>query len=213
MPVTMFSEFLTTLHGIGSAIYEGFVLPGTVCLSQLEVYAPGLAKLLSYGHGRPIVTFMIALVVWTMTLVALILLRRALLDLARIVRSVFQTIVFRIKLELGNLKSRLVCRFRKLVPKHNREDPESVPTIQFDDLDLAVLRSASALGPGFALSAPELADELTVRPAQIQRSLEKLSVNKMLDAVMGSTDDFDNYRLTDSGAAFLLMLQRQNAGA
>jgi hypothetical protein len=209
----MISEFLTTLRGIGSAIYQGFVLPGTVCLSQLDVYAPELAQLLSYGHGRAIVTFMIALAVWTLALVALILLRRVLLDLTRIVRSVIETILFRITLELGNLKSRLVCRFRKLVPKHNKQDHESVPTIQFDDLDLAVLHSASTLGPGFALSAPELADELTMRPAQIQRSLEKLSVNKMLDAVMGSTDDFDNYRLTDSGAAFLLMLQRQNAGA
>jgi len=209
----MFSEFLTTLHDFGSAIYQGFVLPGKICLLQLEVYAPDFAKLLSYGHGPAIVTFMLALVVWTMALVALILLRRLLLDLTRIVRSVIRTIIFRITIELGNFKSKLVCRFRKLAPKRNREDLESVPTIQFDDLDLAVLRSASTLGPGFALSAPELADELTMRPAQIQRSLEKLSINKMLDAVMGSTDDFDNYRLTDSGAAFLLMLQRQDAGA
>ena len=85
--------------------------------------------------------------------------------------------------------------------------------VEFDDLDLAVLRSASAQGPGFALSAPELAEKFRLRPAQVQRSLEKLSHNKMLDYVLGSTDGFDNYRLTDSGAAFFAMCQRQETGA
>ena len=81
--------------------------------------------------------------------------------------------------------------------------------VEFDDLDLAVLRQASALGPGLALSAPELAEQFTLRPAQVQRSLEKLSRNKMLDYVIGSTDGYDNYRMTDYGAAFLAMYQRQ----
>jgi RIO-like serine/threonine protein kinase len=83
--------------------------------------------------------------------------------------------------------------------------------IEFDDIDLAVLRTASAQGPGFALSAPELAEKFTMRPAQVQRSLDRLRQNKMLDSVIGSTDGYDNYRLTDSGFAFLAMLQRQQA--
>lgn len=85
--------------------------------------------------------------------------------------------------------------------------------IEFDDLDLAVLRSASVQGAGFALSAPELAEQFRMRPAQVQRSLNMLSKNKMLAYVIGSTDGFDNYRLTDSGAAFFAMWERQNTGA
>lgn len=75
--------------------------------------------------------------------------------------------------------------------------------VEFDDLDLAVLRSAAARGPGFTTSAPEIAEELTLRPAQIQRSLDKLRKNKMLEYVIGSTDGFENYRLSRLGNAFM----------
>ena len=74
-----------------------------------------------------------------------------------------------------------------------------------------MLRSVSAKGPGFALSAPDLADKFTLRPAQVQRSLDKLSKNKLLASVIGSTDGFDNYRMTDSGLAFMAMWERQQA--
>ena len=85
--------------------------------------------------------------------------------------------------------------------------------IEFHDLDIAVLRSASARGPGHAVSAPDLAEKFTLRPAQVQRSLDKLNKNKMLCSVIGSTDGYDNYRLTESGSAFVAMLQRQQASA
>jgi len=77
------------------------------------------------------------------------------------------------------------------------------------ELDLAVLRATAALGPGFAVSAPDLADEFTLRPAQVQRSLDKLSRKKMLDYVIGSTDGYDNYRLTESGNAFVTSCRRK----
>jgi hypothetical protein len=35
----------------------------------------------------------------------------------------------------------------------------------------------------------------------------------MVDVVIGSTDGFENYRLTDYGAAYLSMWQRQDAAA
>jgi RIO-like serine/threonine protein kinase len=81
--------------------------------------------------------------------------------------------------------------------------------IEFDDLDMAVLRSVSMKGPGFAFSAPDLASRFRLRPSQVQRSLEKLDRNKMLASVIGSTDGYDNYRLTNHGIAYLAMFQRQ----
>ena len=59
------------------------------------------------------------------------------------------------------------------------------------------------------LSAPELAEQFSLRPAQIQRSLDKLCSNAMITTVIGSTDGFDNYRLTDSGNAFVGMWARR----
>jgi len=73
-------------------------------------------------------------------------------------------------------------------------------------------RSPDALAPGFALSAPELAGQLTMRPAQVQRSLDKLRKYELVDSLIGSTDGFDNYRLTQSGAFFLADWQRRENG-
>jgi DNA-binding MarR family transcriptional regulator len=71
------------------------------------------------------------------------------------------------------------------------------------------LKSAVVKGPGFALSAPDFAERFSLRPAQVQRSLDKLYTNSMINTVIGSTDGFDNYRLTDSGTAFVAMWERQ----
>jgi DNA-binding MarR family transcriptional regulator len=85
--------------------------------------------------------------------------------------------------------------------------------IEFDRLDMAVLRSVSAKGPGFALAAPDLADRFKLRPSQVQRSLDKLSNSKMLVSVIGNTDGYENYRITDYGHAYIAMLMRQTSRA
>jgi hypothetical protein len=60
-----------------------------------------------------------------------------------------------------------------------------------------------------ATSAPEVAEEFKLRPSQVQRSVDKLRRNRMLDAVIGATEGYDNFRLSPSGATFVAMLQRQ----
>ena len=60
-----------------------------------------------------------------------------------------------------------------------------------------------------AISAPEVAEEFKLRPSQVQRSVDKLRRNKMVDSVIGETDGYDNFRLSPSGATFVAMWQRQ----
>ena len=78
-----------------------------------------------------------------------------------------------------------------------------------DEIDMAVLRSMSSRGPGFAMSAPDLAEEFRLRPTQVQRRLDKLRKSNMLEDVIGTTDGYDNYRLTTSGFTLLAMWNRQ----
>lgn len=66
-------------------------------------------------------------------------------------------------------------------------------------------------GRGFTTSAPELASNFGLRPAQFQKSLSNLQSSKMISTVIGSTDGFDNYRLTDYGAAYMKMWERHQA--
>ncbi len=95
------------------------------------------------------------------------------------------------------------------MPRREDDGIDAVPGIDFDDLDLAVLRSAAAGGPGMATSAPEVAEQFKLRPSQVQRSVDKLRRNKMLDVVIGTTDGYENVRLSPSGATFVAMWQRQ----
>ena len=78
--------------------------------------------------------------------------------------------------------------------------------VDFSAVDVAVLTATANLKPGFAVSAPELAERLRRRPGEIQQSLEKLYRIKLLDVTLGSTDGFDNYVISTSGAAFGSML-------
>jgi hypothetical protein len=123
--------------------------------------------------------------------------------------AVLHAIWFRSRQAAGGLKIRLICRYREFVPKREDDGIDAVPEIDFDELDLAVLRSAAARGPGLATSAPEVAEEFKLRPSQVQRSVDKLRRNRMLDAVIGATEGYDNFRLSPSGATFVAMLQRQ----
>ena len=106
------------------------------------------------------------------------------------------------------IRDRMIWKWRQFFPP-KCSSAEIVSREEFDNIDIAVLRSLFNQGPGMAVSAPELAEQLKLRPAQIQHRLDNLAQNHMLRSIIGSTDGFDNYRLTDSGVAFITMMQRQ----
>lgn len=206
----MITDSTTTLRQVGSAIYDVFVLPGDFVLSQLAAQAPAVAAKLGFVGNDPsdILLVVVSLLIWFLLAIVVMKILRLWQNFVRIASAMIKTIFFRISLATRNLKMRLMCRLRRLIPQRsNRVD--AVSEVEFDDLDLAVLRSTAARGPGFTTSALELADQFPLRPAQIQRSLDKLSSNKMLDHATGSTDGIETYRLSQSGAFFMAMWQRK----
>lgn len=130
-------------------------------------------------------------------------------NIARNVEAIFRILTYRISHALGSWKTHIICKFRGLIPRRRPQKAAPIPEVEFDDLDLAVLRTAVTLGPGLSINAGELAERFRLRPAQVQRSLNKLSSNKMLDFVIGSTTEFDNYQLSQLGSAFTSTWQRQ----
>ena len=141
----MIKTWIAALNDLGIAVFDAFLLPGNIALSQVSAYAPEIAY------------------------------------------------------RFRSLKARIVYRLRQLVPAEEPGIAVSMPENDFDDLDLTVLRTGATPPPGLLLSASELAGQLTKRPAQVQRSLDKLRKYKLVDNVIGKTDGFDNYRLTESG--------------
>jgi len=202
-------KWLTALRDAGSAVYNAFAWPGDYGLMQLSTLAPEVAANLSTQGNQTTAVFILSLIYWFLVVVLVTIIVRTCRHLARIVTAALHTIAFRISLELANAKTKLVCKFReRLSWSRSRVDNDTL-MVEFDKLDLAILKSAVAKGPGFALSAPELAEKFALRPAQVQRSLDKLCRNSMINSVIGSTDGFDNYQLTDSGSAFVAIYERQ----
>ena len=203
---------MTTLREIGDTIYALFVLPAQFVLSWLSEFAPtAAAQLNSISDSQAAPTLIVlSLLVWSLLAFAVAKLWLLLQNLFRITSATSKTLSFRISLAYAMLRKRLLHRLRHFIPQRATGAIAS-PKVDFDDLDLAVLQSAAARGPGFTTSAPELAERLPCRPAQIQRSLNKLSRNKLLDGVIGSTDGFDNYRLSESGSHYVAMLRHESS--
>lgn len=207
----MFTRWLTILQNFVGLLRDLFLLPGEVLLSGIVNHAPWLAVQLGTDAGAtPLLVQIVAtLLPWTLLVVVVRMIRKLGRDSVRYLDALCRTALHRMQVAAGNFGTQLKLAPLKVLPRRKHRATETAPIVEFDDLDLAILRSAVANGPAFTMSAPELAERCRLRPAQIQRSLEKLSRNKMLDHAIGSADGYDKYRLTDSGAAYVMMWQRQ----
>ena len=182
-------------------------------LEALTVHLPGIAALLGISSPSDSIALVIVLsaLTWVFAVIAcwgIVMLAR---NFHRISEAIIRTLWYRVTQSAGNVKTRVICRYRSLSPEQTASSLEPTAEIQFDDFDFTVLRAAAECGPGFSTSAAELAVKYSLGPSQFQRTLGKLSSNKMLTTVIGSTDGFDNYRLTDYGAAYLQMWEQRKA--
>ena len=191
-----------------NAIYQAFSLPGEWVLSFIERFAPQTVEIMLVDHGAIIVPFVLSLLVWTLAIVAGLMLFRMCRNFAWQVAALWRTLVWRAKQALGSLKTRLIWKYRQFFP-HRGDNSAIVSREEFDNVDIAVLRTLFKQGPGMTISAPELTEQLELRPAQIQHRLENLVHHQMVRSVIGATDGYENYRLTDSGLTFITMMQRQ----
>lgn len=208
----MINQLLINLGEKAGDLAGAFLFPGEALLALFAHIAPGAVSILTHGKGELLVPFVMALLVWTFSVVLGLKFLRFCRHVVRQFNAIVLTLWYRTRMAISSLVMRITWRLRALLPRRIKKGETMMgPTIEFDDLDMAVMRTVSAKGPGFALSAPDLAEKFTLRPAQVQKSLDKLRNNKMLDSVIGSTDGFDNYRVSDSGLAYMAMLQRQQA--
>ena len=190
-----------------------FTLPGEYAINQLTLHAPGFAALLGITAAGASITFTIvlSLVIWALACVSFWGSIRFVQNLYRITGAMVLTLWHRITQAAGGLKTRLVCNFRQLFPVRHSDGHKATSEVEFDDFDFTVLQAAAKHGPGYTTSAPDLASQFGLRPSQFHKSLSRLHGNRMIATVIGSTDGFDNYRLTDYGAAYIKMWERRQA--
>ncbi len=190
------------------AIYQAFTAPGEWIVTFIGRFSPQAEEIMRVDNGAIIVPFVLSLLVWTLVIVGGLFLSRMCRNFAWQIAALTRTLVWRAKMGAGSFKTRMIWRWRQFFPP-KEDDAAIVSREEFDNVDIAVLRTLFKQGPETTISAPELAKRLKLRPAQIQHRLDKLTHNHMLRTVIGSTKGFDNYRLTDSGLVFITMMGRQ----
>jgi hypothetical protein len=209
----MINNWLSTLKELGILLREIYLVPGEFVLSRFAELAPVTAG--NWGITAAGDAIAVAAVIsglfWLLLSIIAWRLYRYTRSFVRNLVALVHTAWYRGEQAAGSLKTMLVCRLRGAVPQRRNDGIDAVPEIDFDDLDLAVLRSAAATGPGLATSAPEIAEKFKLRPSDVQRSIDKLRQNRMLDTVIGSTDGYGNFRLSHYGATFVAVWQRQQA--
>lgn len=209
----MFDQAFTFLVTVGGQLYAIFVMPGAYLLSWFTAIAPVTALHLGITAGQTEGTevIVLSLIFWLALMMVFSFIWRVVRNGVRLVNAVFRAAWFRLTVAIGTCKTRLLLALRSFLVARRTPDDSDKPTVEFDEWDMAVLDSVSEQGPGLTLSAPKLAERLHLRPSRIQQSLDKLSRNKMLDSVIGSTDGLDNYRLTEAGATLVSVWQRQES--
>jgi len=199
------------LREISGAVFDVFLFPGNFLLSQTSAHVPAVAALFATidDDTRLVVVVFTALLAWASLAFAVRMASKLSRDLAWITSTRFRISVHRWSVTIARIRSVVAARIRALSPRRTPPDND-ISRVDFDEIDLAVLLSAAARGPGMATSAPELADRLKWRPGEIQCSIDKLKSNKMLDYAFGSTDGFDTYCLSQLGTSFVGMLRSRH---
>jgi len=196
----MITNWLANLPNLDKVIYDLFLLPGTFVLSQIGALAPELALKLGIsaeGNGVMLTAFA-SLLVWSLSITLV----------SKAVKAVSARIFYGIR----NFKTFLACKIQELKRSRLLRSPIPIPDVELTDLDLAVLNFGMTLSPGLALTEAEKSGELTQSPEHVQHSLDKLRKHGLVDGKTGTTDGFDNYCLTRSGAYLLTMWQQNGIG-
>jgi DNA-binding MarR family transcriptional regulator len=205
----MIDQTLTSLADFANAVVRGFMLPGDLLLAAFAWIAPQTAEILTFGNGKTIFTFVLAMIGWTIILIVGLLVSRLCRRFLQQIGAIFRVLLWNMKMYLGNLKTKMLWKYREFFP-HKANEGQTVSQEQFDDLDIAVLASVSRAGPGSS-SVSELAQKYKLQPAQVQERLSRLAQNHMLRTEKGSKRGSKKYRLTDSGLALIAMCERQAA--
>jgi hypothetical protein len=198
-------DLIDAAREFGRAVYDGINAPGDLVVKQLASVLPGLgpgARCISAGALDPL-ALLISLVAWL--LLALLLLRvyRVLKRIARRCNEALAAIRLRLRLA----KARFTRSLMQLFGAGGDGSGIATGTVDFDGTDIAVLRVAKSQPAGYTISVPDLVAHFRLRPSVVQKSLERLSENRLLEPVIGHTDGYENYRLTSTGAAFVRSME------
>jgi hypothetical protein len=208
-------RLLEILNSFIDTAYVVVMAPGVWLASKLLEHAPSLAQTLgiSADGNAAVAPLILTILSWT---IAAVLFRRLLYPLRSLINALgvmIMRIKYRTLIALHSFRTMLGFAADSGDRAKDGDGNVKSEGFKLNRLDLIVLDLAKTLGPGFALSAPELANRLNLGPGQIQECLEKLSRHRLIDHTTVMTDGFENYRLNETGSYVLTMWERHRARA
>lgn len=201
------------LNSFIDTAYVVVMAPGVWLSSKMLEHAPSFAQTLgiSADGNAVIAPLILTIISWT---IAALLLRRLLYPVRNLM-SAFGVAIMRIKyrtlIALHGVKRMFSSDADSLGRANDADGAVKSEGFKLNRLDLIVLDLAKTLGPSFALSAPELANRINLRPGQLQECLEKLSRHSLIDHTTVVTDGYENYRLNETGSYVLTMWEQHRA--
>lgn len=202
------------MSGVETA-YAVFMTPGEWLVSILIGHAPSFAASIGISNDQSagLAALILTILSW---LIAALFIRKLLYPLRRLANAIVAVINrlrYRTFIALHGYGTKLADGFESLTGSSDPDEAQAEEKFSLNRLDMIILHLAKTGGPGFTLSATELAARLNLRPDQIQQSLDKLGRNKLLDFALGTTDGYETYRLNQAGSYILTAYQQQQAGA
>ena len=203
----MNTDWFTSAKESLASLSEALLYPGAKASSFLIKAAPDLAVAVGLTGIVPTTVFALLLAALFWFVVGMFVLKfvRLCSDILRMIESALKVVVFRCRMFAHHFRNGLMVRLGLVVPDGQIIVQEDGQGVDLDEIDIEILKTTGSFGPGFAVSAPELAQQFNMRPSQLQRRLDRLRRFKFLDYVLGTTDGYDNYRLAGAGAAFVNM--------
>jgi hypothetical protein len=186
---------IDTARDLAHTLYGVFTFPGNVLLAYFSPPEAGYGEILWPVLG-------ISIAYWLAVALVVLRIRAWLAVFGAMLGRLAGDIAFGVEMRMRNLTRAFLKPLRWLRLRSQAAGVEA-ETIEFDELDMAVLKVAGDQSKGRVVSALELAESLPVRPAQLQESLERLHAFRLLDQAMSATDGYENYRLTPAGARFI----------
>jgi DNA-binding MarR family transcriptional regulator len=193
----MSADLQSALIDIALWLYRGFFWPGDQLLSKFSTIEDAARGGMLSG--------VISAVAWLGAIVLLVMVYRFIRHLDRTLTAFVLRLHDEAQRALRVVARRLTIAFRSYAvarqARLTRTEVSELPALT--GLQLEVLQSHAALPPAHLLTPSEVASDLGMRSADIEKVLGTLRKLSLVERTLGAGDGEDGYRLTRAGEVFL----------
>ena len=208
----MSADLQSALFDIALWLYRGFFVPGDRLLSILSTHAPRVAEFLALDAASPgsVQSGLISALVWLVAIILIVVIYRVVRDVDRALTALIVRLYEELQRAARVGARRLGIAFRSYAlarqARLTRTEVAELPALS--GVQLEVLQSHAGLPPGHLLTPSDVANILSMRLSDVERTLGSLKKLSLVERTFGAGDGEDGYRLTRAGEVFLAACSR-----